>query len=172
VRRTALRVKETAIREKLLPLVQGRIFHVTRLANLDSVLRDGRVRANCGGTLPPTFGSSTLSYFRQRGCVCLFDLFHCTAEQQAEHLTSCWPFSPATVDSGIAIFALAQSAYDSVITYSTAKADGALNEMIVPYVEAGFKGDLSLSLIDEVIEVEVDAVPRSPLRLWLEAFGR
>lgn len=156
-----IRVKETELRDQLLPLVQGRIFHVARQSYLERILADGRIQHNRDGQLPTTFGSSTISYFRTRSCVCLFDLFHPSKDQQNRHLRDCWPFMPARPGSGIAILMLAVEAHDEVITYAVAKRAGALKEMIVPYVEAGYAGDLPLTLIDEIVEVEVDVVPGS-----------
>lgn len=170
--RKLVRVLETELRQSLLPLVYGRIFHVTRSVNLQSILAEGCVRTNRDGRLQSTFGSSDISYFRQRDCVCLFDLFHSTPLEQEQHLSRCWPFAPARPGCGIAILLLAQHAHGTVITYESAKRDGALKEMIVPHVEAGYPGDMPLEAIEELIEVEVEAVPGSPLRMLREAHGQ
>ena len=46
--------------------------------------------------------------------------------------------------------------------------DKAFNQMVIPYVEAGYPCDIPLSLIDMVIKVEVDNTP-STLELAISA---
>ena len=161
MRRRVLRVKETKLQERLYPLVRRRVFHVTRQQYLASILEDGGIRSNESGILPSTFGSSDNSFFRNRGCVSLFDLRHATTEQVRTHLPDCWPFQPAEPGSDIAIFVVSPAAYDRLIPWDRAKEEGALSEMILPYLESGFPKFLPLELISEIIEVAVLEVPGS-----------
>ena len=54
-----------AVRSRL----EGRVFHVSRLSNLDPILTSGEIRPNQDATFATTFGSSSNSFFRNRGCV-------------------------------------------------------------------------------------------------------
>jgi len=67
------RRRESEPLDDLRALLQGRVFHVTRLAALQSILDAGEVRANQDRSLPTTFGYLENGYFRNRGCVALFD---------------------------------------------------------------------------------------------------
>ena len=149
--RTQLTVNEAELTDRLLPLVEGRVFHVSLLSNLPAILTAGAIQPNIDGTFDTTFGYSTNSYFRNRGCVSIFDWR--TPPPDENYVYRCWPF-PREVH-GLAIFILSPAAYTDLLPWTRWKSDEALGEMIAPYVEAGYKGAIPLALIDEVIEVVV-----------------
>lgn len=159
--RRQLKVRETELGNSLLPLVQGRLFHVTRRENVSPILSSGGISPNYDGALLTTFGSSNNSYFRNRGCVSVFDLFHPTPAEIERHLPDCWPFQHASPQSAIALFLLLPLVHERVISWREWRDQGAFSEMIVPYVEAGYPGILPIELVEEIIEVEVEEVAGS-----------
>ncbi len=159
--KTEVKAKEDELRERLYPLVESRVFHVTRRENVLSILQNGGISPNRSGALPTTFGSSAQAYFRMRGCVSLFDLAHPTAEQIDSRLADCWPFQTAKPGSNIAIFIVSPEAYDSLIPWNGSRGEEAHGDMVVPYVETGYPGLLPIALIEELIEVEVQEAPDS-----------
>ncbi len=62
---------------------------------------------------------------------------------------------------GIAILFLQPAAYDALIPWTRWKDENALDEMVVPYVEAGYPGPLPLRLVAEIISVEITEDPNS-----------
>ena len=154
-------VKETELHDRLFPLVEGRVFHVTRRTNLESIFESGGLHPDRKREYPTTFGSAYNSYFRNRDCVPVFDLVHPTDEQIESRLTDCWPFMPAKPGADIAILILSPDAHGDLVSWIRSREDLVPGEMIVPYVEAGYPTFLPLSLVDEIIEVEVQEVPDS-----------
>jgi hypothetical protein len=161
LRQREMEVLEDQLHERLYPVIEARVFHVTRRENVAAILTDGGISPNPDGAFLTTFGSSSNSFFRNRGCVSLFDLVHPTAEQIESRLRDCWPFLPARPGSDIALFLLSPAAYGEIIPWTRYREEGGGPEMIVPYVEAGFPGVLPMRLVEEIIEVHVLEAPDS-----------
>lgn len=161
MKRTTVTVKETELRERLYPLISGRVFHVTRLENVVQIVCSGGIAPNVDGALASTFGSSGNSYFKNRGCVSVFDLVHPSVAEIEEYLPRCWPFQTARPGEGIAVFFLSPKVHDGLLSWHGWREEQALSEMVVPFVEAGYQGMLPLSAIEEIIEVLVEEVPDS-----------
>jgi len=53
--------------------LEGRVFDVTLREFFSRILVAGVIVPNQDGALPTTFGSSANSFFRNRGCVSVFD---------------------------------------------------------------------------------------------------
>lgn len=154
-------VKETELDDLLFPLVEGRVFHVTRRTNLPSIFKSGGLHPDRERTYPTTFGSSYNSYFRNRNCVSVFDLVHPTRDQVESRLKDCRPFAPAKPGADIALLIISPEAHPHLVSWIRSREDLVPGEMVVPYVEAGYPTFLPLRLIDEIIEVEVQEVPDS-----------
>lgn len=145
----------------MLPFLQGRVFHVSLLSNLEPILACGEIRSNQDGSLATTFGSTSNSFFVRRGCVCLFDYRIVQPEQLEESAIRCSPTQLLTHGSGIAIFMLAADGCARLISWELWRHEKAWGEQIVPYVETGYPGPIPLNLIDEIICVEKDDDPNS-----------
>jgi hypothetical protein len=156
VKQTHFRFLETEMADRLLPLLEGRVFHVTSLASLPAILAAGAIEPNLDSAFETTFGHSRNSYFRARGCVSLFDLRGPRPEGSLER---CWPFRPAVEGRGLAVFVVSLAACADLRPWTGWEEERAFGEMIVPYVEAGHKGRIPLTLIDEAIELEVEENP-------------
>ena len=143
-------------------LLQGCVFHVTKLAYLPSIVECGEIRPNADGALPTTFGSSKNAFFRNRNCVSLFDYRLEPTEEIKDFRRRCYPFRPAYPPNGaIAILILQPTVYDALIPWTMCKEENALSEMVVPYVEAGYPGPLPLRLVAEIMSVEITEDPKS-----------
>jgi hypothetical protein len=139
--------------EKLLPLLIGRVFHVTNLNNLKPIVDSGEIRPNINGDLSTTFGFSSNSFFRKRGCISVFDYRFATAEQIEESLRKCSPYPGASDGKEFAYLFLSECLHNRLIPWIKWKEEEAWGQMIVPYVEAGYPGPVSIGLIDEVFRV-------------------
>ena len=154
------RRSETAPVDDILSLLEGRVFHVTKDDYLPSILADKKVKPNADGALPTTFGSSSNAYFRKRGCVALFDYRATPTEEIHFHRSKCWPLMPARdCRNGIAILMLKPEACDALIPWGDSKKDGMSSEMVVPHVEAGYPGPISIDLIDEIVCLKLEEDP-------------
>jgi len=127
--------------------LQGRVFHVTKRAYWPSIQRAGAILPNAEGELPTTFGSSSKSFFRRRGCVSVFDY----RLEDGSRLHGCHPLQAAVPgEEGVAVLLLADAIQDKLIPWSRCKDEGA-SEQIVPHVEAGYPGPLPLALVESIV---------------------
>ena len=148
--------RETESLDDIEIYLQGRVFHVTRLAYLSSIVECGEIRPNSDGALPTTFGSSNNAFFRNRNCVSLFDYRPEPTDEIKDFRLRCYPFRPAFPPNGaIAILILRPAAYETLIPWTKWKDENVLSEMVVPHVEAGYPGPLPLRLVEEIISIEI-----------------
>ena len=122
VKRSTLSLKASECDERLLPLLLGRVFHVTSQHAFAEILASGQIHPNVNGTYTSPFGSSN-SYFRKRGCVGLFDYRAATPEQIEASISKCSPYPACECDGRLAFLFLserAQSISHIRCRYSTA----------------------------------------------------
>ena len=131
----------------------GRVFHVSPIANLASIEGSGSIDPSCPGV--EGFGS-TNGFFKSRGCVSLFDLRDPSPEHLELYLWRCHPLQPAmTRDLDVAIFFLDKSAHEALVSWRLWKEEKAYMQRVVPYLEAGFPGPLSLERINQLLLIKL-----------------
>jgi len=156
-----LQFSETGLIDSLFPYLNGRVFHVTKELNLDSILECGEIRPNQHGSYDTTFGSSGNSFFRNRGCVSLFDFRSATPEQFDMYMGRCSPTQPTSPETSIAVLFVTESVYSALLPWSLWKDEEAYREMVLPYLEIGHREPIGVENIDEVIIVSVVEDPDS-----------
>jgi hypothetical protein len=143
-------------------MLEGQVFHVTRRAYWRSIVEAGGVLPNADGRLPTTFGSSSNSYFKNRGCVSVFDYREVADETIEDYRSRCSPLQPARGENeGISIIFFKASIYEKLIPWTKWKEDNALREMVVPHGEAGHPGPIALSEVERVVHLKVIEDPTS-----------
>ena len=152
----------------LLPHLLEHVFHVTTRAAYAGILTDGRIRPNQNGNFAFTFGQSESSYFRRRGCVSVFDFRGVNSERLEEALLRYYFLNPSFTDNQPVFLFLNTACFERLVPWSRWKDEKAYGEMVIPYVEAGYPGDIPVSLIDGVLRVEVDK-PVGPLEAAIRA---
>jgi hypothetical protein len=151
--------------------LEGHVFHVTRLAYLQSIIECGEIRPNADGELPTTFGSAKNSFFRNRNCVSLFDYRLAPTGEIKDFRLRCYPFTPARPPNGpIAILILDPEVCSVLIPWTKWKEEKAWSEMIVPYIEAGYPGPLPFRLVEDIISLERKEDPHSYAAMLRKAF--
>ncbi len=139
--------------DQLLPFLNGRVFHVTKDQNWPQILASGTLLP-----MPPegqyvtSFGSR--SYFRERGCISLFDYRNFGEKKCQEHYWKCLPTTPLAEESPIRILFLNPNHYELLIPWADWKIDG-VGKNVVPYVEVGIAGKVPLEYFGEVMLVTV-----------------
>jgi hypothetical protein len=159
-----LEFPETGLLDSLFPCLHGRVFHVTKESNLDTILSCGEIRPNRDGSYDTTFGSSMNSFFRNRGCISLFDYRSATSEQSEqfeEFRGRCSPTQPASPAGGIALLFISKSVYSALLPWTLWKEEKAYRKMVLPHLEVGHAGPIPTERIDEVIVVSVIEDPNS-----------
>lgn len=144
------------LNKKLLPLLVGKVFHVTAKSSLESILKDGVIKSNKDGVFAYSFPQSDKSYGIKRGYICLFDLRKANKEQIEDALCKYYFLNPPRFDNLPCFLIISSKIYKELIDTSIAKADVGFKEMWIPYVGCWYPCDLKIEYIDEIIEVNVD----------------
>jgi hypothetical protein len=140
--------------DKLMNHLEGRVFHVTKACYWPEIYASGEINPNINGELKTSFGSSKNSYFKNKGCVSLFDYRNIYEEEPQKHMYKCCPTNPLNADSGIAILIFKPEIHSKLQSWEGWK-NGDLSQMVVPHVEAGYFGSIPLSLVKKVIIVTI-----------------
>ena len=138
---------------RLLPLLMGRVFHVTCGSNVQSIMHAGRIDTNRDGSRGGAFGRYD-SYCRDRDRVSVFDFRDVEPDQLERALMDCSPWQGVR-DCGhcLGIFFLGTAACARLVSRNEWAAAG-WPKMLVPYVEAGHPGPLHVADLDELLEVK------------------
>jgi hypothetical protein len=132
-------------------LLEGKVFHVTSLPNWELILKSGSIAPNSDGQFTNTFGSKN-SFFRNRSCVSVFDYRVKPPEDNVDYRHRCHPLQPARPDTpGVAILFLHPVIYPKLLSWKLCRDEVMCRERVVPYVEAGHPGPISISFIENVI---------------------
>ncbi|MEC4194350.1 hypothetical protein VSP75_25005, partial [Escherichia coli] len=91
-------------------------------------------------------------------CVSFFDYRCYGTKHWEEHAYKCFPtqFIKHVPNDRISILFLHESKFDKLIPWTAWKAEEAWSDRVVPYVETGYKGIVSLSEITEELIVGFD----------------
>jgi hypothetical protein len=164
MKRSELKLEYADVTTRLVPLLRGRVFHITCRSNVSSILQLGAISNDPAVQKAGAFGNYPNSFFKRRNCVSVFDYRNLSDEELDDALGKCGPHRALGVCGyEIAIFFLAETATAELIPWTVWKEREAYSEMVVPYAEAGYPRALSLSMIDELLEVSVHYVPS-----WIE----
>ena len=167
---TKIHIEKGDALQQLLPNIEGKVFHVSKSKNWPMIEELGKIIPNENGELETSFGSSKNSFFKNKGCVSVFDYRNINEDKPQEHAYKCSPTSPLTPEEGIVIFVLREESYSTLISWEGWKQED-LSQMVVPHVEAGYPGAIELSLIDEIIFVTMDKNESSGLARLLRSMN-
>lgn len=142
----------------ILPALSGRVFHVTPENNMSLIKQSGALVPNSELVQISKFGNSSNGFFRQRNCVSFFDYRCYGTKSWEEHAYKCFPTQILNCVPGdrISILFLHESKFDKLISWTAWKEEESWGDRVVPYVETGYKGIVSLSEISEELIVEFD----------------
>ena len=118
-------------------ILEGKVFHVSLTSNWAKIRESGEILSNNENALETTFGSSSNSYFKNKGCVSVFDYRRIHDEKPQKHIHKCRPTRPLVDGKGITIFILKSEVYGRLMTWENWKNED-LRQMVVPHVEAGY----------------------------------
>ena len=156
---------------KVLPLLRGRVFHVTPEKGFDGISADGQIRSDPNGALGTGFISTSPSFARYYGLVSFSDL-RAKSEQQIRDNSQCyWP-EPA---ERAFYLILREDACSKLISNSEISTRplpegiGLLN--YVPVTEACYPAPVSLGAIESVIEVIREPSPPTELEQLFDLYG-
>ena len=168
---SALRIHYLDLKDALLPQLLNRVFHVTTDDAVARIISEGAIRTNAEGQFKFTFGQSEHSYFRKQNCVSVFDLRSVTSEQIDESLDKYYFLNPPFAENRPVYMFLNACCFDRLVPWSRSKEENARSDIVIPYVEAGYPGDLDFGSIDELLRLDIDQ-PLSPLEIALRRISK
>jgi hypothetical protein len=140
------------------------VFHVTTQEAWPLIRSTGSVLPN-----PPNHPSikkwefTRAPYFRQESHVSLCDLRFVRESDLTIALDAYYFLDPRSGCPDPVFLILSRSSANAIVTYGEAIGDATeAGQMIVPFIEAGYPGDLPLAEITDVLIVDIDRPPPSP----------
>ncbi len=166
----SLTLPERELTATVLPMLTGRVFHVTSGEAYMRIAEHGSIKANDQADLSTSFEFSNLSYFRRRGCVSVCDLREKTDEEVRDGLGKYNFIRPRQEWLVVAYLFLGESARERLVTWADAVREAGATIQGVPHIEAGHPGPVSVDEVEEVLLVEV--IPDPWLDQLRKASGR
>ena len=153
----SIECEKSNLRGKVLPLLMGKVFHVTSFKSYYVILRDGMIKTNKERDFKFTFPQSEISYGRKRGYVCLFDLREKSNDIIEEALGRFYFLNPPYSQNKPVFLIISPRLYSSLVLINDAKAKEEIGykEMYIPDVECWYPGSISLEYVEEILEVTV-----------------
>jgi hypothetical protein len=130
-----LKIKRSDLREVLLPVLRGRVFHVTTPTGLEGILASGQIDSNLDRRRRFTYPQSENNWGRQQGYVCLFDLRDVSEENLDDSLDKFYFLHPAKADP---VFLFVDSAEYAKL------------------IPCWYPGDLPISVISEALTITLE----------------
>ena len=142
------------LRSELLPLLLGRVFHVTTHAAFEKICADGKICVNTDGSLTPSAYYRN-AYFRSHGCVSVCDLRFAGPEQVDQALRAYYFLNPEADRAAPAFLFLNSQSYPQLRSWREQGKSREFDKAIVPHIEAGFPDQIPLEFLDQALLVNV-----------------
>jgi hypothetical protein len=157
MKKAQIKCKDNEFIKTILPLLKGKVFHITNAEGYKSICKDYAIKGNQAGTYPFSFSQSKNSYGRKRNYVCLIDLRDYN-DRNIDDLLHKYGLNPHDSENPHFLI-LSPNVYDKLILWEQAQKEAGFNEMYIPYIECWYPDEVNLSLISEAIEVEIELCP-------------
>ena len=158
LRTDSLTITLSGLRKDLLPILVGNVIHLTTSLGLQGIKKDGLIRSNIDGKLFYSYPQSDRSYARARGWVSLFDLRTVSDNQLETGLSNFYFLNPPFVNNNPIFLSLSPLHHPSLLPWTQARDEDAWKEMFIPHIEVFYPGDIPLSHINRVVDVQVTVV--------------
>ena len=145
--------EHSEIEQVMLPLLRGRVFHVTKQENFEDIRRSGWIYSNQQARLAFTPRQPENSYGCKRGWVSLYDLSDPTDAEIKEALIRYWFLRTIRHESPHVYLVVAESAWSSLISWKRASREVGGKEFFIPFVEAWYPGDVPLQLVTDSLVI-------------------
>ena len=166
-----IKIPKSELRTTLLDRLLGNVFHVTTQDAWPRI-RSGEVVLSNPPDHPSIKKWEYNAYFRRESHVSLCDLRSVRDNDLEMALGDYFFLDPHGGCSDPVFLILSRSAVDRIVTYDEAIDDAReAGQMIVPFVEAGYPGDLPLAEITVVLIVDIDRPPPDPFVAALQRHG-
>lgn len=144
----------SAVRRRLLKHLYGKVFHVTNENGFNGILNRGVIIPSLNESISSNWGME--SFFRNRGCVSVCDLVNNTSKKRISSAISKYNFFDLRCNNGRSyLFLLNESIHCNLITWNQWEKEKAYKESIVPYLESGFPGEISIIDVEKILIINL-----------------
>ncbi|MCG7938116.1 MAG: hypothetical protein N0C88_04565 [Candidatus Thiodiazotropha lotti] len=140
---------------ELIPILKGKVFHVTPTINFPLIEKSGAIIPNQNNEWRSLFGNSINGFFRLRGCVSLFDYRAYGTEDWEEHAYKCTPTQIFAQTDIISILVLSKDHYAKLESWINWKLEEKWSQRVVPHVEVGYPGKVKVEYLTEHLIVKL-----------------
>lgn len=155
------------LKEKLLPHLENKVFHLTTIRAYDQIIADNEIKNNKDNVLTP-YKKPDHSFGSKKGWVCLFNLKGVAREEIDEILSRSYNFLDPSFhrgelindkqESNLVYFILADNCHDMIIENACAK--GTLDHC-VEKIECWINEKIPLDYIAKILKVKITrSVPK------------
>ena len=102
---------ELESKNELMPILKGKVFHVTPAFNFPQIEKSGAIFPNQNSEWSSIFGNSINGFFRLRGCVSFFDYRAYGSDEWEAHAYKCTPTQIFHQTDTISILVLSEEHY-------------------------------------------------------------
>jgi len=148
--------------DQLINFFNGSIVHFTSFEAFKSIYEDKAIKPNIDAKYSSPFGRYK-PYFASKGCVSFFDFRE--LEKSTGNVASCNPISILNQTGRLVALELSKTKYSSLISWEDCKIHGLNGCNIVPNLEVGFRGDVSLGDISKLCVITKPKVYSAPLQI-------
>ena len=145
--------EHSEIERVMLPLLRGRVFHVTKEDNFEDIRRSGWIYSKEQARLAFTPRQPENNYGCKRGWVSLYDLSDPTDVEIKEALIRYWFLRTIRNESPYVYLIVAESAWSSLISWKRASREVGGKEFFIPFLEAWYPGDVPLQLVADSLVI-------------------
>ena len=142
---------ELESKNNLMPMLKGKVFHVTPTINIPLIVKSGAILPNTANKWNSLFGNSVNGFFRLRGCVSLFDYRDYGLEEWEAHAYKCTPTQIFHQTDSVSILVLSDKYHDRLESWINWKLEEKWSQRVVPHVEVGFPGEVKIEYLSEHI---------------------
>ncbi|HCM56336.1 hypothetical protein OGY20_09975 [Citrobacter sp. Cpo114] len=136
--------------QDIIPMLAGKVFHATPTTNMKFIRESGGLVPGTELLYRDYIWDSSNGFFRRRGCVSFFDYRNFgTSQWKNDDVFKCFPTQGLNPGESVSILFLDESEFNMLIPSTVWNEEEAWTEVIVPHIEVGYKGKVSLNHICE-----------------------
>jgi hypothetical protein len=147
--------RHSELEQVVLPLLRGRVFHVTTEEAFNDICRCGWIDSQRQVEFFFNPARSANCYGRNRRWVSVYDLSNGSESEIKHALTGYWLFKRFRIERTYVFLIVVESAWPSLISWKHATREVGGKELFVPFVEAWYPGNMSIDLFSESLAVSV-----------------
>ena len=152
--------EHSQVEQVMLPLLRGRVFHVTKEENFLDIRRSGWIYSHRQERLAFSASYPETSYGCKRGWVSLYDLREPGDNEVKDALIRYWFLRRIGNDSAHVYLIVDESAWSSLVPWKRASRDVGGKEFFIPFIEAWYPGDIPVQFIADTIMLTFHPSPR------------